>query len=475
MVQRAQSIEEIRRNAMLESGAISQNGTRSWPNLGFDYGQGANTIFDNGSVVPNNSSLQIFDAGPNGLRGNDLNQATIDLNRMRRDRLNSLEGDAVFSRLSQTSTLPRPAVQQESPISLSGFGGGGTGSHVAQALQQIESARQNALQERASLDAQFKQRLNELRGQFQFAETAEEQRLLAQSLANIEAQRDAASAAIGNTYQNTIDAVRERTALMAESQAAEQAAVRGLYDRAGETVARTGERLNQSYDDAGQGALGVGADGGPEGMDDWLAMLASRGATEEALPSRLGGIATEGARWMESSLGEQRDAQQGALERLALSTSAQAEREQQQRVNDRIAQERMMFADAMRQTQGMFDQRGWNLGDQSRELQNMQAQLRFSAGESAAQRSQQGAIARAQMEAQMRNDAFNRRQNLDERGINAVMEINKEAQSLGVPAARKLYNAYKAAGWLPSNYSFDFIESQLEAQNQINELAPKTG
>jgi hypothetical protein len=366
------------------------------------------------------------------------------------------EGDAVFSRPSQ-SVLPRPIVQQEKPISLSGFGGG-SGSHVAQALQQIESARQDALKERASLDAQFQQRLNELRGQFQFAETAEEQRLLAQSLANIEAQRDAASAAIGNTYQNTIDAVRERTALMVESQAAEQAAVRGLYDRAGETVARTGERLNQSYDDAGQGALGVGADGGPEGMDDWLAMLASRSATEEALTSRLGGIATESARWRESSLGEQRDAQQGALERLALSTSAQAEREQQQRVNDRIAQERMMFADAMRQTQGMFDQRGWNLGDQSRELQNMQAQLRFSAGESAAQRAQQGAIARAQMEAQMRNDAFNRQQNLDSRGVQAVIDINNEFNSVGPDGARALYRAYQAAGWLPSNYKFPWDE-----------------
>lgn len=273
-------------------------------------------------------------------------------------------------------------------------------AHLKRALSDLERARQKALTEKAGLDAQFEQRMDSLREQFNFSETAEEKRMLSRALADIEAQRDAGYQAIEQGYADAVAQANERGASSEQATAEETAAVAGLYSDAQTAVREGAAATNAAYDAEGGGALGAGADGGSAGAEDFARMLAAEGASEQALTQRLGNITAEGAGWMADTLAGQGQAAQGDLNRMALATRNRADMEHQRRVQERIQQERMMFNQMYGQTRNMYDERGFQLSDQDRQILADKGQLRFEGGEAKVQRQLEAAMQQAQLDAQ---------------------------------------------------------------------------
>lgn len=305
-------------------------------------------------------------------------------------------------------------------------------AHLDRAIADINSARQNALKERSGLDTQFQRRMNELRKQFQFTESAEEKRQLSRMVGELERQRDEGYRAIGAGYQRAVEQVQARGAQAAESTAAEQAEVGSLYAGAVGQVQGEAAALNEAADAAGGGALGVGADGGSAEAADWAALLAAEGASSQAMTRRLGDITQEGIGWMGDTLRGQEQAQQGDLRRLAMATQAQARMQHDQRVQDRINQERMVFNQMFGQTRSMYDQRGWQLGDTARQLQVDRGNLRFQFGEADIGRRLAASKAQAQLDAQ--RAAANAQMQAQARASNAAAQNQARAQAAAVRA-----------------------------------------
>lgn len=214
-------------------------------------------------------------------------------------------------------------------------GGGDPYADFSSALQQYRDAT-------AQIDAAYEQQLEELRGYYEFAETAEERAAIQFILADIEGQREAGHQIVEGVYNDAIEDAGARASAMQATAEDEAEAIQGMFRDAGER-ARAG--TVEVADDATGSGVGVGLSPVQGDADAWQAQIEAAAPVEGAYAQRTGRIASEDAEWMGDLLGTEQGAQQGELQRVAMQLGAAAQADHDRRVQERIAAERMAFAD----------------------------------------------------------------------------------------------------------------------------------
>ena len=191
------------------------------------------------------------------------------------------------------------------------------------------------------LDSAYDAELQRLQGLYELSETPQEQAMLQAELADIEGQRRAGQQIVESVYGAAIDDAGARADAMREQAAVEGRTVADLYTDAAERTAGELAEISDRY--AGTG-LGVEAAADRGGAADHVGAMHAAAPREQAYAERSGQIAAEDVDWLADTMGAERGAQAGDLERLAMGISHEAQQAHQQRVQDRIAQERMAFA-----------------------------------------------------------------------------------------------------------------------------------
>ena len=273
---------------------------------------------------------------------------------------------------------------------------GGTG-HLQSALAEIRRAREAAERQRRQLDSEYNSSVDELRDEYQFAETEEEKAQIAFLLEDLEAQRTAADQAIGAGYQQAIDSVEGRQVEMEAATEAEAGVAGDLFRGAADRLRGDVADVSSEAAEGGSG-LGVGLDGGSAAADEFIGLMEAAAPREEALARRLGGIAEDDMAWLASTMEGEREAQRGDLQRQATANRANMQALHQSQVADRIQREREQFRSQLNNMQMAFQDRGWRLDDQANQTYQQAADMRFQAGESAAQRRMQASQANARMQ-----------------------------------------------------------------------------
>lgn len=303
----------------------------------------------------------------------------------------------------------------------------GTNGQLSTALGELDAARASAQNELSGLDARFAEQRDLLREEYSFAETQEEKARLAFMLGDLENQRLAAADAIADGYERTVASIEERGEAMRASGAQEAQAVGDLYRDAQASLGATQQQVSADAAASAEG-LGVGAAGPSGAAADWVGLLAAAAPREQALAANLANNSAGEADWLAMMGGLEGEAQQAQLSNNAMQSRNQGIMQHSQQVEQRLQQERAQWRDQLAQLQSMFQQRGFDLGDQDRTLQAQGGEMRFSAGESAAQRGLQASMANAQ--AQLDAAKANQSASL------ARARINQSAASARAAAAR---------------------------------------
>jgi len=299
--------------------------------------------------------------------------------------------------LAPSSTPPPPASSGPSgggySPALVGGSGGGASADLAAAESSIEKARQRAQEAQDRLEGQFQKDRDELREQFEFAETPAERDMLARAMGELERQREHGEQAIYRGFARAQASVSERILGMQDSAADDAAAMTALFtDAAG----RVGEQAAVADQASAVEGLGVNQDGGTAAAAGIQAALHADGAAQGALEQRLGDIRVEDAGWMRDQMGGEQAAHQGQLQRDVAGLIAATQSEHDARVQQRIAQERAQWAQQLGQMQGAFRDRGLQLDMTDIGLLETLAQQQHQSAEAAADRALQVQMANAQ-------------------------------------------------------------------------------
>lgn len=268
-------------------------------------------------------------------------------------------------RANQASSAPASAAGGAGGSGGGGGGGAGVAGLVSGELGTagVLKAQEHAAAEKAALEGQYEADKAELAELYQFAETPDEKARIAKVLADLERQRNEGLAAIEIGYASARNAVQGRADTARDASGQEALDVLDLYTRASGAAASDSELEGL---DAG-GGLGA-LQGGTTGNDAYAQYIQQVAGPEAALSLRLGNINAEDIDWLADTLVGESKAQQGDLTRLAMAMTGDAQNRHDERVSDRINTERLAFADQTGRLQGDFRGRGWDLGDQEREL-----------------------------------------------------------------------------------------------------------
>lgn len=230
---------------------------------------------------------------------------------------------------------------------------------------EIEGLRQGLADSAGALEDNYQRRLEELRGLYRLAETPEERAQLQFALGQIERQREAGHEVIRSSYQQAIEDAGQRASQMRETAAVEGQRMGDLFrDAASETAAGIGE-VAARFGDTG---LGVGATPVSGDATDFVSQLQAAAPRQEALTRQLGNIGADDVAFLGRGLSGEQGAQQGELERLALQLAAQTQAGHQQRVQDRIARERLALADQVAGLGARYDDRRWGVQDRTAQM-----------------------------------------------------------------------------------------------------------
>lgn len=320
-------------------------------------------------------------------------------------------------------------------------GGGGSAPQVATGgdpFAKIEEAQATAAAQMSALDDQYEARLSELRERYQFAETPEEKAQIQFLLGDLEQRRDAGKSAIKQVYDTAIADASERAGLMREDAQESGEQTSELYKQAAEDTAAMFSDLDEEQDSA----FGVGGEEQSSNAQDWVAVMNAAAPREATAARQLGETAAEDVAYLGESMNEQRGAQQAQMERLAMQMHTAAKQQHDQRVQDRINQERMQFAQGASRLGQQFDQRRYALEDQitgldaqaagmSQDARMQNAQLQAQASRSGG--SQMEAWRQRQQQAELhdadrayQDDMREWRQAQREKAIDAIMADNPD-------------------------------------------------
>lgn len=274
-----------------------------------------------------------------------------------------------------------------SPVTLGGGGAGGAAASVmADAEATLQEARARAEQAAAQLQGQYEADRDELREQFKFSESAAERDMLARAMAELERQRDRGAQAINAGYERARTQVAVRAEDMRARTAERASAMGDLFRQGAADVQAQGQAASAGAQVDG---LGVNMDGGSDAAAGLAALLAAQAPTEQALTQRLGDIGSDSADWLADTLALEQGAQGSELQRAVAGLIAQTQAEHDARVQDRIARERMQYAQQMGMLQGDYRNRGFQLDDMDLSLLQSLADMQHRSAEAAADRALQ--------------------------------------------------------------------------------------
>lgn len=200
---------------------------------------------------------------------------------------------------------------------------------------------EKAWEQSAMIEQGYQQKLDQLREMYRFSETPEERAQIQFLLNDLEGQREAGHQIVDQVYGGAISGLEGRAGDMRQAAAAEGEDIAGLYSGAAGELSGNLAQLDESYEGGG---MSVGAADLSGDATDQVAALNEAAPREAALSQRLGNIAAEDVNWLANTMGAEEGAHQGELERTAMQLAAQAQLQHQQQVQDRIARERMQFA-----------------------------------------------------------------------------------------------------------------------------------
>lgn len=282
--------------------------------------------------------------------------------------------------------LPDPFLDGLGGGGAGGGGGGGSagGGAVTAGFGTIDQARAAVAAQRDSLLGDYEDAKNELRAEFQFAETDAERESLAQMLAELNRHRDEGLAAIAQGFEAAQADVLARQEAMATRAPQRAQEVGDLYRQTAGDIAGSGERAAEL---AGRSGIGVNVGGrGIGAVDDLAAGAMAAGAREQTLEGRLGDIRTEDLAWLADNIARESEGTQAGFRGQAMGLGAGMMGDHAERVGGRIQREQDQWRQMLAGLQGDFRQRGFQLDDADVGLLSQLAQMQQSSAESAASR-----------------------------------------------------------------------------------------
>lgn len=236
----------------------------------------------------------------------------------------------------------------------------GAGAPPTERVDPMQDVEDRLSSQLAGLESSFENQKAQLQEAFQFAETPQEQALLAFQLGDLEEQRRAGHQIIGDQFAQASSFAGSQAGDM-RSTAADEAAARGeLFTGA---AGRAGEAIDQLAGEYAGTGMAVGAQPVSGDATDWVGMLEAQAPAEAALVQNLGNIAADDMQALGAQLQGEGSAQQGALQRAALGLRADATMQHQAQVQDRIAREQSEWRQMMAQLQGQHLDRAHRIQD----------------------------------------------------------------------------------------------------------------
>ena len=317
-------------------------------------------------------------------------------------------GSDAFSGALPAGAAVIPDVQFPDPEDGGGSSSRGAGLSTGAGTGPLSAAQGRAAQQIGQLDSLFEQRKQELRDEYQLAETPEEKARIQFLLGDIEEQRAAGEQVIQEQYDQAIESASEQAATQRAASAERADATQERFQTAAADTSDLMAALNREFG----GGLGVTGEGMSELAEQQVAGLSGRAADEAAFDQRMGDLTADDIAFLGESLSAEQGAQQGQLQRQAADLSTQAQIAHDDRVQQRIAQEGAQWRDQLGQLQGRFDQRRFGLQDQQAQLAQVMAQIQ-------AQNARQAASIRASQQARAQElsprQQFELQQQVDDR------------------------------------------------------------
>lgn len=261
--------------------------------------------------------------------------------------------------------------------------------------QLLEQQRVEAARMRQRIEAEYESRRDDLRSQYQFAETEQEKAQLAFLMAELETATERGYQAITSGYANAVSNIQELGSRAGADASAESQAVQNLFMSGAQTLgADAGGAVTESG--LARGLMGNVM----QPAADFEGLMRADAAREAALTQRLGGVVSRDMTDAERRMGVQEASQQADLQRASMTSGAQTRADQQAAVAARIAADRRNFTDNLRQLQATYgtlgasaDQAGLQSFGTQAELQqaeqlflaNLSTQERIAAANRAAQ------------------------------------------------------------------------------------------
>jgi hypothetical protein len=218
--------------------------------------------------------------------------------------------------------------------------GSGLGSADYSAYEEsLRNAGNAASVNLSGLQQQYDQVIDELKSQYQLAETDEEKERIRYIVADVEAQREAGEKAIGEIYATKIQEI-QKTAAMSREETGRSAQAAGDVWRQGSQDLRQGAQASRDELVAQNRGLGIG---GPSasGADPFVNLMSGMAPVSQNYAQRIGDIGAQAIDFMGATAQGQQGAQQADLQRLALATSSAARTQHASEIAQRIAAERL--------------------------------------------------------------------------------------------------------------------------------------
>jgi hypothetical protein len=222
----------------------------------------------------------------------------------------------------------------------SSSGGSGLGSADYSAYEErLRNAGNAASVNLSGLQQQYDQVVNELKSQYQLADTDEEKERIRYIVADVEAQREAGEKAIGEIYATKIQEI-QKTAAMSREETGRSAQAAGDVWRQGAQDLRQSAQGSRDELVAQNRGLGIGAPGA-SGADPFVNLMSGMAPVSQNYAQRIGDIGAQAIDFMGATAQGQQGAQQADLQRLAVATSSAARTQHASEVAQRIATERL--------------------------------------------------------------------------------------------------------------------------------------
>jgi len=248
---------------------------------------------------------------------------------------------------------PEGPAEPTRPTVPSGRDDFGVASAQASWQAMLEEQRREAERLRQNLENEYRSRKEDLRSQFEFAETEQEKAQLAFLMNSLDDALTAGQGAISAGYQAATQQVQQLAAQQQQSAQVETAAVQGLFEQAS---GRLGGRLEDLAAQVGPGG-GLMGDA-LSGAEDFYSLLATDAAREAALGERLSGVVGRDIAAGEQRMALQEAAQQADLTRSGMQQRGTLTAQQQAAVAQRIAEDRRSFVTALQRLQSDINTRG---------------------------------------------------------------------------------------------------------------------